>query len=161
MKTKTTIVEIYHEDIVNLLSTALYGSDFFGIDYDSNEYRKLPEPNENDTIEDMCAKLLLNGKHVTIRDIYAEDEEDFHGGLHHEWDSEYEEMEYTVSLADIKRGLQKCLDGTFKKNDGCGDEVGYIKMCMTNYMDSESFDFDLPQAESIMQIIVFGQLIYG
>ena len=159
MKTKTTITEITHNDIVNLLSTAIYGSQLFGVDYSIEDYRKIPNPDEYNCIEDKCAKLLLNVKSIVIFDMYAEDEEDFHGKLYHSWDSDNATMDYTITLSDIKKGLQKCLDGTFKINSGCDEEVEYIRKCMSDLMNDG--DLDLYEAQNILQIIVFGQIIYG
>ena len=159
MKTKTIITEITHEDIFNLLSTGIhYGSHFFGVDYSVEDYRKIPNPDEYDCIEDKCAKLLLNGKSIVIYDMYAEDEEDFHGGLWHQWDEDNGTMDYLVSLKDIEKGLQKCLDGTFNVNDD--EERPYMRKCVANLIDSDE-DLDLPQAENILQVVVFGQIIYG
>lgn len=161
MKTKTTISGITHEDLVSFLSTALYGSEFWGSDYDSNEYNKLPSPDDCKCYEDKLAKLLLNGKSITICDQYAEDEEDFYGKLPHEWDDESLTMDYKVTLKDILIGFQRCLDGTFKANKGCGNEVSYMRKCMINLIDHENGDLDLPQASDIMQVVVFGQIVYG
>lgn len=161
MKTNTTITEITHEDIVDLLSTALYGGNIFGVDYDSNEYRKLPNLDKYKCIEDKCAELLLNGKSITIYDRYAEDEEDFHGGLYHSWDFGDETMDYTITLSDIKKGLQKCIDGKFKVNDGCDEEIPYIRKCVADLIDRENGNLDLFEAQDILQVIIFGKIIYG
>lgn len=161
MKTKIIIKEITHDEIVNLLSTAIYGSHFLGLDYDSNEYRKLPNPEEYDCIEDRCAKLLLNGKSITVYDMYAEDEEDFHWKLPHSWDCDNLTMDYTVTLKDIISGLQRSLDGTFKTNDGCDNEIECARRCMMEFMTEYSTMFDQLTAEILMQIIVFNQIIYG
>lgn len=164
MKTKTIITEITKEDLVNLFSTALYGSHYWGADYDKHEYNKIPNPKDCECYEEKLAKMLLNGKPITIYDMYAEDEEDFHGSLHHEWDEDNGTMDYKVTLKDIEKGLQKCLDGTFKVNSGFDEEIPYMRKCVTdliNIIDSESGDLDLPQAENILQVIVFGQIIYG
>ena len=161
MKTKTIITDITQEDLVNLLSTALSGSDYFGADYDSNEYRKIPNPDDCECFEEKLAKMLLNGKTITISDAYVEDEEDFHGDLWHEWDNESSTMDYTINLENIKKGLQKCIDGTFKENEGCGDEKSYMRKCVNDLMYEDSMELDLYEAENIMQIIVFGELVYG
>ena len=162
MKTKTIISEITHDDLVDLLSTALTGSYIFGCDYDMSDYRKLENPSDNDSIEDKLARLLLAGKTIIIFDTLAECEEDFYGSLWHTFDGEHNTMDYMVSLKDIKNGLQKCIDGTFKKTIGCEtEEESYMRRCMVNFMNPESGDFDQPQAESIMQVIIFGGLIYG
>jgi hypothetical protein len=150
MKTKTTITEITHDDIVNLLSTGLYGSQFLGVDYSIEDYRKIPNPDEYDCIEDKCAKLLLNGKSIVIYDMYAEDEEDFHGKLYHSWDSDNATMDYTITLSDIKKGLQKALDNG-----------GWDAKCAFDLINDDSCGLDLTEAENLLQIITFGEAIYG
>lgn len=160
MKTKTVITDITKDDLVDLFSTALYGSNVFGADYDENEYRKFPIPDDCECFEERLAKMLLNGKNITIYDMYAEDEEDFHGGLWHQWDEDNGTMDYLVNLKNIERGLQRCLDGTFKINDGCDEEIPYMRECVLHLMDKDG-DLDLYEAQNILQVIVFGQIVYG
>lgn len=148
MKTKTTISDINHNDLVNLLSTALYGSSWLGITYNKTEYPN-SEPSEDDCIEDKAAKILLHGYSITLYDMYAEDEEDHYGTLPYSWDERGETMDYTVTLADIKRGLEKAM------NYG-----GWPAKYVYNLMNEDS-DFDQPQAESLVQWILFGEEIYG
>lgn len=150
MKTKTIITEITHEDIVNLLSTGIYGSHFLGVDYSVEDYRKIPNPDEYVCIEDKCAKLLLNGKSIVIFDMYAEDEEDFHGKLYHSWDFDNATMDYTITLSDIKKGLQKAIDNG-----------GWDAKCAFDLINDDSCDLDLTEAENLLQIITFGEAIYG
>lgn len=161
METKTIITNITKEDLVDLFSTAFYGSNIFGVDYDIYEFRKIPNPDDCECFEDKLAKMLLNGKTITIYDMYAEYEEDFHGSLWHQWDEDNGTMDYQVSLKDIEKGLQKCFDGTFKVNNGCDEEIPYMRKCVTNLINIENGDLDLPQAENILQVVVFGQIIYG
>lgn len=73
MKTKITVTEFEHEDLVNLLSTALYGSSWFEADYDNNIYRTLTVK-EGDCFEDKLADMLLAGHKITIIDHEAEGE---------------------------------------------------------------------------------------
>ena len=68
MKTKITVTELDHEDLVNLLSTALYGSSWFEADYDNNIYKSL-EIKEGDCFEDKLADMLLAGHKITIIDL--------------------------------------------------------------------------------------------
>lgn len=149
MKTKTTILEINHEDLVDFFSTALYCSSMFGARYDSIEYHELKDANENDCFEDKLARLLLAGKTIEIVDKYSEDAE-FYGNLPHVWDDEEFEMIYTVSLEDIKNGLQACLDGD-----------DYISECARNLVNADEGNLDLPQAENLLQMCVYGEMIYG
>ena len=69
MKTKTTITELTHDDLVNLFSTALYGSSYLSADWDDD----LPT-NEDSCYEDTIADILLAGGHVYVKDHYAEGE---------------------------------------------------------------------------------------
>lgn len=151
MKTKTTIIEINHEDLVNFFSTALYGSCMFGARYDSIEYRELKDANERDCFEDKLARLLLAGKTIEIVDRYAEDFEEYYGELPHAWDEDDFEMRYTVSLEDIKRGIENCLDG----------DDDYVRRCARDLINDDSYDLDLPEAESLLQMCVYGEMIYG
>ena len=155
MKTKTIIEELNHEDLVDFLSTALYGSNIFSCSYSKETYEKYCEVSDNDCIEDKMAKLLLRGDEISIGDMYAESDDDTNEStLAHEWDDVHEIMWYDVTLDDIKRGIQKCLDGA-----GNGDNA-YLRSCAMDFINGEG-DMDLPKAEAIMQVILWGELIYG
>ena len=148
MKTKTIITEITHDDLVNLLSTASYGSSWLGLNYDSTEYHELPNKDEGDCIEDKMAKLLLAGCSVELYDMYAEDNSDFYGKLPHYWDADNRTMDYEVRLEDIKKGLQKA----FK--DKYASKYARDLAC-------EGDDFDFIEADALIQFILFGEVIYG
>lgn len=150
MKTKTTITEITHEDLVNLLSCASYGSSWFAFDYDSEEYKNLEDKSDDDCIEDKIAKLLLAGKTIEFHDYYAEDEEDFYGNLAHDWDDDACCMVYTITLEDVKKGLEKAFDG----ND-------WERGCVICLVEDDAWNLDQPRAETLCQLIMFGEQIYG
>ena len=160
MKIKTTIESITHDDLVELFSTALYGSDIFGVDYDAEVYNHCPDKKGNDCLEDKIARILLNGGSITISDLYADDENDFYGELRHEYDSSYRSMDYTVTIQDIENGLAKCASGDFEANEGCDNEHHYIAKCFNDLVACEG-DLDLFEAQNLLQIILFGKLIYG
>lgn len=71
MKTKITVKELNHEDLVNLLSTALYDSSWFEADYDNNIYKSL-KIKEGYCLEDKLADMLLAGHKITIIDHEAQ-----------------------------------------------------------------------------------------
>lgn len=157
MKTKTIIEEIGHEDLVDFLSTALYGSQMLTCSYSTETYKAYCKVDEQDCIEDKMAKLLLRGDEISIGDMYAEDEDETYGSeLYHEWDAKRGIMWYDVTLDDIKRGIQTCLDG--KGTDE--DNNAYLRRCAMDFINGGG-DMDLPEAEAIMQVILFGELIYG
>ena len=142
MKAKLNIIELSQDDLVELLSSSLYDSYWASANYDSIEYKQLPNAEENDCLEDKCAKLLLAGKTIEIAD--RESFNDYYGSLPHKWDEEEKTMNYTISLKDIKRGINKC----FKTNP----------KAVINLIEQEEDFYD---ADSILQTIVFGKAIYG
>ena len=148
MKTKTIITEINHEDLVNLFSTATYGSSYFEVVKKKKDYYGTELEDENDCREDTWSKILLSGKAVYVLDYYSEEEA--YGNLPHEWDERREAMKYTVTLEDIKNGLEKALDNG-----------GWDEKCARDLIDDNSYNLDLPEAENLLQIITFGEAIYG
>ena len=149
MKAEIKITDITHDDLVNLLSTASYGSNWLGLNYDSIEYETLSNgQKQGDCIEDKMADLLLAGKSVELYDMYSENEEDFYGTLPHHFDEDGD-MRYTVTLEDIKRGLEKAY------------QDDYLRKCLNNLINDDSYNLDSTQAESLVQCILFGEIIYG
>ena len=137
MKTNITVTELNHEDLVNLLSTALYGSNWFAASYDSKVYKSLTET-EGDCFEDALADMLLAGHKIKITDYYAEGESyskrcvGFDG----------EDAEYEVTLKDFLR------TASTKSGFKLVEEV----------LDG---DGDFWTADAFLQRVVFGKEIYG
>lgn len=158
MKTKTTITELSHDDLVTLFSTALYGSTYLGADYE-----EAIEHNERDCFEDILANILLHGGCIKVNDYYSEG--DVYGELPHELDEENECTTYFVTYDDIKRGLERAANGTFTIATRLGED--YVKgekesaRVSFNSFANEELDFDLIRADILMQIILFDEIIYG
>lgn len=154
MKTQTIISEITHDDLVNLFSTALYGSNYLSTSYDESVGE-----NDDDCYEDVLAKILLSGGKVQITDYYAEGCD--YGNLPYEMDEE-DNITYKVTLEDIKAGLAKAANGTFnsQSKDFVEDERRFAKRAFDSFV-TEACDFDLTYADCLMQIILFNEIIYG
>lgn len=156
MKTKTTIEELTQEDLVDLLCTATYGSMWLSC--------HAPNPDryaeDGDCLEDLWAKCLLSGEKIVCTD-YNADEGEYYGTLEHATEEDGQ-TSYLVSLKDIINGLQKCADGTFKRTDDKygEDDLAFVTESWRNYRTNHG-EMDNPQAEALMQIILFGELIYG
>ena len=155
-KKQVTITEITHDDLVNLFSTALYGSTYLDADYPNSDIYE-----EDDCYEDKLAKALLNGQTIVVRDTYAEG--CVYGNLPHEIegcedDEDIADVAYEVTLEDVKKGLEKAGSGTFIINFDGEKEFGVKAFDM---FANEDLSFDLVCADCLMQIIVFGELIYG
>lgn len=159
MKTKTTITELSHDDLVDLFSTALYGSSYLSADY-TIEDRKSVDVSDDDCYEDIIAKILLSGKSVEVTDDYAEGCS--YGSLPHEIDED-ENVTYFVTYDDIKRGLERAADGTFNAGEDEWTEQTKrsAKASFDSFMDEDRCDFDLVRADILMQIILFDEIIYG
>ena len=110
MKTRTEITELTHDDLVELFSTATYGSEWLTIRKPLGIYKGTDLEDENDCLEDAWAKVLLAGKKLYAYDFFSEDETDSYGTLPHKWDKEDCAMRYEFTLEDLKKGIQKCLD---------------------------------------------------
>lgn len=148
MKTKTIITEINHDDLVNLFSTATYGSQYFDVIKRKSDYYGTPLEDEYDDRETTWSKVLLAGKSVYVFDYYSEGEA--YGNLPHVWDEKRGAMKYTVTLDDIKKGLEKAIDNG-----------GWDAECAFDLINEDSCDLDLTEAENLLQIITFGEAIYG
>jgi hypothetical protein len=148
MKTKTIIEEFNQEDLVDLLCTATYGSEYFACRIPKGNYKGTELEDDTDCSEDCWAKVLLAGKTLYVYDYYSE--EMAYGNLPHKWIEDEQAMRYTITLEDIKKGAQQVLDSN----------NNYDKKCMLDWMTGEG-DMDLFEAENLLQTFVFGEAIYG
>lgn len=149
MKTHTTITDFTQEDLVDLLCTATYGSSWLEIYCPDREGLSIAA---TDCCEDVWAKALLAGKKIECIDHYAEGE--VYGPLGHV--DEDEDGVYLISLSDIITGVQNALDGTYPDEAGTKD---WAQECALHYIEGEG-ELDLPEAECLLQIIMFGDVIY-
>ena len=136
MKTNTTILEIEHDDLVNLFSTGLYGSNYLDADYDSN-----PDLADCECYEDKLAKSVLAGRAIKFIDRCAEGE--VYGNLPHTILED--EVTYQVTLEDIKKGLEKAADMGFWAYKAFAD-------------DTDQWDYIA--GDALLQLIIFDDIIY-
>ena len=166
MKTKTIIEEITHEDLVDLLSGALYGSSYLSAQVlygDSVMFC------EEDSYEDVIANVLLHGGTIYITDHYAEDGE-VYGNLSCEVKEDDEgnlSTIYFVTLNDIKSGLERAASGTFNAGADGNFISDWRERCIEFAKRSfEAFswnerEWDAITADCLMQIILFNEIVYG
>ena len=159
LKNNVEIIDITHEDLVNLFSTALYGSSYLSAEYDKDFYNSIPkDKKEGDCFEDHLADVLLNGGEIYIYDAYSEGEVySDNGELIKEEYSDEEYAQYTLTLTDIIEGLQRAANGTYKTNN----DTKFIRHCFNEFAEDDCYDLDLTDADALMQIITFNELIYG
>ena len=140
MKTKITVTEFEHEDLVDLLSTALYGSTWFEADYDNDVYKTLKNTN-GDCFEDKLADMLLAGHKIEITDLESDGESYSKKfvrfeGKHNQYAVYEVGLKDFLKTASTKRGFKLVEDVL----SGDGD-----------YWTGDAF----------LQLVVFGEEIYG
>ena len=163
MKTETTITELSHDDLVNLFSTALYGSSYLFADF-TIEDRESVNISDDDCYEDIIAKILLSGKSVEVTDDYADGCS--YGSLPYRFqdkDDDDSSVIYRVTLDNIIQGLERAANGTFNAGDDKWTEQTKrsARISFDSFMDKDKCDFDLVRADMLMQIILFDEIIYG
>ena len=159
LKNNVEIIDITHEDLVDLFSTALYGSSYLSAEYDKDFYNSIPkDKKEGDCYEDHIADVLLNGGEIYIYDTYSEGELYSKNGklIKEEYGGE-EYAQYTLTLTDIIEGLQRAANGTYKTNN----DTKFIRQCFNEFAEDDCYDLDLTDADALMQVITFNELIYG
>ena len=139
MKTTIKVTEFEHEELVDLLSTALCGSSWFEADYDSKIYETLKVKN-GECFEDKLADMLLAGHKITIIDHEADGESYSNNFVRFE--GEYESAVYEVGLKDFLK------TASTKRGYQLVDEV-------------LSGDGDYWTADAYLQMVVFGEEVYG
>lgn len=147
MKIQAKVTDITHDDLVILMSAAIYGNHWCTIKTPKGSYKGTPLKDENDCLEDMWAKVLLAGKPLYFCDYYAESDMDFYGDKKHEYKVDY--MQYEFTLKDIEDGLSEALS----RNNYLSDYVRHIT-------EDDGCSLDLNEADAVMQFIIFGEEIY-
>lgn len=157
MKTQLTITELTKENLVDLFSTAFYGSSYLEADYE-----EAIEYNEEDCHEEILAEILLHGGAIKVTDYYADG--CHYGNLKYQYNEDYDAT-YYVTLEDIKKGLEKAANGTFNLrpdvNDTFADGNKEFARRSFNAFAYDESEWDLTTADCLMQIILFDEVVYG
>ena len=131
---------IDHEMLVDLLCTATYGSEWLQIKTLKSE-RFMDEEVEQSVrdgwyCEDRWANRLLKGGKIVCYDWYDNDDLEF---------EENRPARYELTLDDIKRGLEKARDGE----------------AVRDWADFVNENDDYYTCNNLMQVCIFGEVIYG
>lgn len=163
MQTEIKVTSLTHDELVTIFSDATYGNNMMLIevanDPDTIEIMAfvMNDPNINTKCrEDLWAEVLLNGGSICVIDTEseAEDEVDalenaYHGEAHNVgftelngWCGSYGATTYDINLEEFL--------------EGCSKEDAYE--LLREVLDG---DGDMWTAYNLMQIITFGEEIYG
>lgn len=123
---------ITHENLVDLLCTATYGSEWLAIKTLKSE-RFMDDEVEQSVrdgwcMEDKWANRLLKGGHIVCYDYFDD-----------------EVTRYELTLDDIKKGLEKARDGEAIRDwaDFCEENDDYFT------------------CNNLVQVCMFGKVVYG
>lgn len=157
MKTQLTITELTKEDLVNLFSTAFYGSNYLSADYE-----EAIEYDEEDCHEEILAEILLNGGAIKVTDSYADG--CHYGNLRYQHNEDYDATYYVRDI-DIILGLERAANGTFNLRPDVGadfaDRNAEFARRSFNAFAFDEQEWDLETADCLMQIILFNEIVYG
>lgn len=147
MKATINIKDISHEDLVDFFSTALYGStNFYG--HLLHEYAHL-EGDER-IYEDKIANVLLKGGKFSVVDMEADESVNGPAKGVEARVIEDGQVEYTFDLEAVKKGLKRAFTDT---------KGGGFPAILNLLLDDGTFD--ATDADNLLQMIVFGEIVYG
>lgn len=139
MKTEIKVTELEHDELVDLLSTALYGSTWFEASYNKDIYEKL-ETTHGECFEDKLADMLLNGHKIAFTDMEAEGES--YSNKFVKFEGKHQNAIYEVELNDFLK-------------------VASTKKGFRLLEDVLSGEGDYYTADAFLQRVVFGEEVYG
>ncbi len=159
---KFKVKGLTHDDIVNLLCTAITdGSQYLYLHNPRRHYETYCKVDPEDTIEDRCAKVLLSGGKIRITDFDA-DGAGYAGG-----DVPFKvggdgRVTYTVGLENILSGLENAANGDFIPSGGdVAEERRTLREAFDELAKGDDGSLDYTAADMLMQVILFGEVIYG
>lgn len=139
MEAKFKVVALEHEELVDILSTALYGCDWTMTDYDRKIWESIHPDGDDSCFEDKLAELLLLGHPIYITDIWAEGER--YGDVC-ESIIKGDETEYIVTLDRILETASTQDGYELVKEILCGEGDYYT-------------------GNNFLQMVMFGEVVYG
>jgi len=158
--TQIKVKELSFDDIVNLLCTAITdGSQYLYLHNPKKAYETYCKVDPEDTLEDRCAKVLLAGKKIRVTD-YDADGVGYPGNDVSFKENDDDSVTYTLDMDNILSGLENAANGSFIVS-GSDNEVEAVREAFDEFAKGDDGDLDIEGADMLMQIILFGEVIYG
>ena len=142
---------ISKEVLDTMIGTVSYGSQWLCQQFDKSQ---VPEV-DGEYPDETAVRILLNGGTVDFLDVWAEDGYDVYS------DTGYFETDcavYPTDMYDIEAGLEKIREGTWNYCDDEQKEL--VESDLEELMKGEDSCFDIEEAERIMQVILFNEIVY-
>ena len=154
------VKSLTQEDIVNLLTTAITDcSQYLYLHNPKKYYETYCKVDPEDGLEERCAKVLLAGGKIRITD-YDADGAGYPGNDVPFRIGDEGQATYTLSLDNIIDGLENAANGSFIRC-GIDGEAEVVREAFDDFAKSDESDLDYGEADMLMQIILFGEVIYG
>ena len=150
MNTEIKVITMRHAELVDLLSTALTGSNWFGATYDREIYESIQDTHGY-CLEDKLADMLLSGHQITIIDYAAEGES---------YSSKCTRITadgnaiYKIGLNDILKEASTQIGYNLLR-----ETIGYSIEMGDDHDEDPTGDYWT--ADCFLQRVVFGEEIYG
>lgn len=139
------------EVLDTLIGTASFGSPWLFLQFDRTQVPEVKGENREDT----AVRILLAGGTIEFIDDWAEDAQDVYS------DTGYFERDaaiYPVTLEDIRAGLERVEKGTWNHFDKEQKEL--VESDVTELLLGEDACFDIDEAERVLQVIMFNEIVY-
>lgn len=162
VKTKVESISVDREDLISLLSTALYGDDTFMV-FSDPEFSNIKS---GDCYEENLADILLKGGYICVVDTLNSNEHSEKCKNHSKvlevaeysalcYQPEEFAPLYHLTLNRIKTALSEIISGDIT--------CKYTKTLKNNYKNvfEEDFGGDFIDGYNLFQYIIFGDIIYG
>ena len=146
-------IPLNHNDLAYFFDTLLNNDAEYTMEFDKTFYDSIPNnKKKGDNFSDKLADSLLSGGNIDIYDNRSENSVLVYNGT----DFVNQGTKYTINISDIVNGLSKAANGTYKVNN----DIEWVSSCFNDFKNDEG-GFDFFEADALMQIILFNELIYG
>ena len=145
-------IPLNRDDLAYLFDKLLFAPPIFSADIDKAFYDSIPNENrKGNNLADKIADCLIYGGSVVIYDNRS------NGDISPGMGFVTLGTKYTINISDVVNGLSKAANGTYRINN----DIEWVSDCFSDFKQGEEADFNQEEADCLMQIILFNELIYG
>jgi hypothetical protein len=149
MEISVKINQTYHEDLVELLSTALEGNETFSARL-LPAYAMMETRKEGETIYEKLANVIHYGGQIAVIDKEAFGKTHGPNKAVSSERLDTDDVEYRLSLEGVRNGIKLALEGHDAR----------AKKAVHHFLaNDETFDSDC--ADVLLQMCLFGEVVYG
>ena len=156
METRIKVTALSYADVLNLCKKVMESQTAFSLECSMEKYKRCCFPQQSDTFEDALAKCLFFAKGgIVAWDVNSNNNNQYYGHLQHKWDGMV--MCYRLRLNNVREGIENALNGNFGNSRGLKDAA---RAAVYHLAENGAKDFTYMDAHILMQIIIFGEVVY-